>query len=161
MINTTISTLNEFMEVLEELQIESYVQNCTYLGGATVGQHVRHTIELYQCLLDGYSDGEVSYDKRKRDKQIEKDIETALRCLKHIKLEVDRPDKSLKVYYELNSQQIALQSNYHREIMYNLEHTIHHQALIRVAIESFTSIQLPSSFGVAPSTIKHRLACAQ
>ncbi|MEM9648432.1 MAG: hypothetical protein AAF969_08120, partial [Bacteroidota bacterium] len=48
-----------------------------------------------------------------------------------------------------------------REVMYNLEHTIHHHALIKVGIQFFTDIPLPESFGVAPSTLQHRQACAQ
>jgi hypothetical protein len=54
-----------------------------------------------------------------------------------------------------------LDSNYYREVMYNLEHTIHHHALIKVGIEHFTSLQLPESFGVAPSTMQYRETCAQ
>ena len=161
MIDTTLSTLDEFIGVLGELSDEAYIHRCRLIGDATVGQHVRHTIELYQCLLSGYQAGEVCYDKRKRDIRIETNIQTALNCLVSIKNELNRPDKSLSVFYELNSRQVELQSNYYREIMYNLEHTIHHQALIRVAIESSTNILLPTTFGVAPSTTKYRLACAQ
>jgi hypothetical protein len=45
--------------------------------------------------------------------------------------------------------------------MYNLEHLIHHEALIKVAITSMTEVAIPESFGVAPSTLQYRKECAQ
>ena len=45
--------------------------------------------------------------------------------------------------------------------MYNLEHAIHHHALIKVGLKIMTKIELPESFGVAPSTIQYRKVCAQ
>ena len=56
---------------------------------------------------------------------------------------------------------VAIPSNYYREIAYNLEHTIHHMALIRVGINEVSSVVLPTEFGVAYSTIKFRQQCAQ
>ena len=56
---------------------------------------------------------------------------------------------------------VSIASNYYREIAYNLEHTIHHMALIRVGINEVSSVVLPDEFGVAYSTIKFRQQCAQ
>jgi hypothetical protein len=52
-------------------------------------------------------------------------------------------------------------TNYYREVIYNLEHTIHHMALIRVGINELGNIDLPKDFGVAPSTIKYKQLCVQ
>jgi hypothetical protein len=54
-----------------------------------------------------------------------------------------------------------VQTNYFRELLYNLEHSIHHQALIKVAVLKNKNIQLCSEFGVAKSTIEYRTQCAQ
>ena len=40
-----------------------------------------------------------------------------------------------------------------RELMYGYDHAIHHLALIRIGFESVHTIQLPSYFGVARSTL--------
>jgi hypothetical protein len=63
--------------------------------------------------------------------------------------------------YENSTGVVAIPSNYYREIAYNLEHTIHHMALIRVGINEVSMIELPQDFGVAYSTIKYRQQCAQ
>jgi hypothetical protein len=63
--------------------------------------------------------------------------------------------------YEDGSAAVVIPTNYFREIAYNLEHTVHHMALIRVGVNEVSTVQLPQEFGVAYSTIKYRKECAQ
>jgi hypothetical protein len=37
------------------------------LSSATIGEHTRHVIEMFQCLLNNYESGVVNYDERARD----------------------------------------------------------------------------------------------
>ena len=64
-------------------------------------------------------------------------------------------------YNEHSNETIVIHTNYYREIAYNLEHTVHHMALIRVGINEVAAIELPAGYGVASSTIKSRNTCAQ
>jgi len=149
---------------LGQLSPPQYSQPCQTLFNNTVGQHVRHIIELFQCLETGYQCGEVNYEKRKRDALIETDKELASGLLLDIYRGLTKPNKPLTLvacYDEHINEKIAIETNYYREIAYNLEHTIHHMALIRVGITEISSIQLPDDFGVASSTIKYRKQCAQ
>ena len=161
MISSIKETLNQFAHIVVSLPENAYTQPCKHLSGASIGAHTRHIIELYQCLLEGYDKGEICYDKRKRNKQIEQDEQFAVQCIRAILTGLEKHDKELIVEYELRNNQMRFVSNYARELMYNLEHTIHHQALIRVAIESTQALELPSEFGVAPSTLEYRKVCAQ
>jgi hypothetical protein len=153
---------NVFVQLSETIRLLSpsqYVQQCSNLGNNTIGQHIRHVIELFQCLETGYPDNSVNYEKRKRDVAIETDKELALQLLQHIYLNLDKPDKELVLhasYDEHAEEPISIPTNYFREIAYNLEHTIHHMALIRVGIKEVSDITLPEEFGVASSTVKHR-----
>jgi hypothetical protein len=149
---------------LNELSRPEYVQPCKTLFSNTIGQHVRHIIELFQCLENGYDSGVVNYEKRKRDMEIENNKENALQLLDQIHECLTRDNKELvlEAAYDDNSTEvITLTTNYYREIAYNLEHTIHHMALIRVGITEVSSIELPDDFGVATSTVKFRKQCAQ
>lgn len=161
MFKSSIRTIEQFKEILLQLPGDCYVRSCEMLSDATIGQHTRHIIELYQCLLQGYDLGEVSYDRRKRDNRIEQELNFAILQLQEIQSSLERPDKALRVNYDINRSEIGIVSNYFREVMYNLEHTIHHQALIKVGIAQFTKIVLPESFGVAPSTLQYRSQCVQ
>lgn len=161
MFKSTKQTLEQFKEVLLELPENCYTKPCETLSQATIGQHTRHIIELYQCLLKGYDLSLVSYDRRQRDKQIENDVDFAIYHLQEIQDLLDKPDKKLIMFYELNGNTTQMESNYFREVMYNLEHTIHHQALIKIGINQLTEILVPETFGVAPSTIAYRNQCVQ
>ena len=69
---------------LSQLSPPQYSQSCQTLFNNTIGQHVRHIIELFQCLENGYESGIVNYEKRKRDTLIESDKELASRLLLEI-----------------------------------------------------------------------------
>jgi hypothetical protein len=149
---------------LQQLTESEYAQQCKTLRNNTIGQHVRHIIELFQCLEKGYDDGTVNYEKRKRDVLIENDKKTAEKLLNEIYAGLDKPNKELMLeacYDDISNEQLTLTTNYYREIAYNLEHTIHHMALIRTGISEVSNISVPENFGVAASTIKHRKQCAQ
>ena len=151
-------------ETIRQLTPAAYVQPCTNLVNNTIGQHVRHIIELFQCLENGYPDGIVNYENRKRDVAIETNKELALQLLQDIYTNLARPDKELVLnasYDDHAVDPVSIPTNYYREIAYNLEHTIHHMALIRVGITEVSEISLPDNFGVASSTVKHRKQCAQ
>src|SRR5687768_5499753 len=149
----------QLSETIRQLSPSQYIQQCGNLGNNTIGQHVRHVIELFQCLEAGYPDSSVNYEKRKRDIAIETDKELALELLQDIYVNLNKPDKELVLhaaYNEITPEPISIPTNYFREVAYNLEHTIHHMALIRVGIKEVSDIILPEEFGVASSTVKHR-----
>lgn len=161
MFKSSMETLEQFKQVLLELPADCYSQPCKTLSDATIGQHTRHIIELYLCLVQGYDFSKISYDRRERNLQIEEDLSYALECISYIQQHLEKPNKPIRISYELGGEENDLDSNYFREVMYNLEHTIHHQALIKVGIQYFSNQNIPESFGVAPSTIQYRKQCAQ
>ncbi|TAH01300.1 MAG: DinB family protein [Sphingobacteriales bacterium] len=149
---------------LEQLSAEQYVYPSATLSNASIGQHVRHIIEMFICLDAGYEQGVVNYEKRKRDIKIETEKDFAAGLLKDIYASLGKPNKTLVLeatYNEDSNDLILFDTNYHREIAYNLEHTIHHMALIKVGIKEVSNIAIPDGFGVASSTLKHRKECAQ
>ena len=154
----------QLAETLNQLSQQEYSTPCSTLFRNTIGQHVRHIIELFQCLEKGYEAGTVNYEKRKRDVAIETDKNFARELLLAVHAGLSKGNKELILETDYDDHAefpISISTNYFREIAYNLEHTIHHMALIRVGINEITTIQLPEDFGVASSTVKHRKQCAQ
>lgn len=154
----------QLSETLKQLSNEEYTRKSDVLMNATIGQHVRHIIELFQCLENGYHTGVVNYEKRKRDYAIETNKSLAVELLKDTYRHIEKPNKEIMLEaddYCDTVQTVLIPSNYYREIAYNLEHTIHHMALIRVGVNEVSSVILPEEFGVAYSTIKYRQQCAQ
>ncbi len=149
---------------LELLNDSQYVYSSKILSNASIGQHVRHIIEMFICLEEGYEQGIVNYENRKRDIAIETKRSVAAGLLKTIYENLDKPNKCMVLrgaYNDNTDELIDFDTNYYREIAYNLEHTIHHMALVKVGIREVSDIEVPEGFGVASSTIKFRAACAQ
>jgi hypothetical protein len=162
--NSIQNTFIQLTESLNALTDAEYSQPCEALFQASVGHHVRHIIELFLCLEKGYETGVVNYEKRKRDYKIETEKDFAIGLMQEIYHRVERPNIDLVLRaedYEDGTVLIEIPTNYYREIAYNLEHTIHHMALIRVGINEISNVVLSQEFGVAYSTIKYRQECAR
>ena len=162
--NATQELLRQLRGVLEDLSDKQYTAPVDLLSGATIGQHVRHIVEFFQELARGYEEGTVNYDRRNRNHGLEIDRCFALRLLAETGLAVDRPDKDLMVVAHLypgDDEPVLIRTNYYRELLYNIEHIVHHMALLRIGIDNVAKIVLPVNFGVAASTIKFRQTCAQ
>ena len=158
---------NEFVQLaatLQQLSDEEFAKPCNTLFNNTIGQHVRHIIESFLCLEKGYNSGIINYEKRERSLLIETNKTVAEKLLIEIKNSLNKENKDLlleAIYDEHENNPIVISTNYFREVAYNLEHTIHHMALIRVGVSATSKISLPENFGVASSTIKYRNQCAQ
>ncbi len=154
----------QLADSLQQLSQEQFIQPCVHLSGSTIGQHVRHIIEMFHCLDIGYESGLVDYEKRKRDKAIETSKAHATELLTAVFYALHRENKPLQLatyYDDLCPDPVLIDSNYYRELTYNLEHTIHHMALIRVGLREVSDIQISDDYGIAASTLKHRRECAQ
>lgn len=153
-------TLHEFVDLLDQLSDEDYAKPCRELFNASIGEHTRHSIELFQCLLSQYESGVINYDKRQRDLVIQSQTQAAKLALLALLNQLEKPNISLTLEQEYDGNRIQLSTTYQRELLYNLDHCVHHQALIKVALLS-TSVQVDPNFGVARSTIAYRQQCAQ
>src|SRR5262245_53304598 len=83
---------------LKELSEAEYVESCTSLINHSIVEHVRHIIELFQWLENGYLPGLVNYDSRKRDVSIETDKGLAIALLELSSDQIDKPNKELVLY---------------------------------------------------------------
>lgn len=145
--------------VLNSIGDFEYTLPSPVLSNATIGQHTRHIIEMYQCLLNGYEAGLVCYDHRKRDVAIETNKTLAQRLMVEITQQTERPNKEMQlkaVYGDATAEELNVSTNYYRELAYNLEHTIHHMALIKVGLKELNIIAVSDTFGVASSTVRNR-----
>jgi hypothetical protein len=155
--------LNQLESVAAQLSANDFQRKSLYMSGATIGQHTRHIIELLQCLLSGYDKGVVNYDDRKRDPLLETDMDVAMTVIATLKNEISKTDKQLLLiasYCIEKNAHTELVTTYKRELAYNLEHTIHHLALMKTAFIEFGIENYTADFGVAYATIQYRKACA-
>jgi hypothetical protein len=155
------NSLNELIHLLNQLSNQEYSNSCPELSNASIGEHTRHIIEMFQCLENQYDSGILNYDKRARNGQIQTCAKFAIQQIVLIQDNLEKENKNIQLQQIIDGEEINIQSNYYREMLYNLEHCIHHQALIKVAILKFGNITIDDNFGVARSTIEYRKQCVQ
>lgn len=155
------NSLNGLIDLLNQLSNSEYYKPCASLSNSTIGEHTRHIIEMFQCLEENYELGIVNYDNRKRNIAIQTDTEIAISQIRIIQDSLEKQNKKIELQQIIDGEEIRLDSNYFRELLYNLEHCIHHQALIKVAVLQSETIIVDENFGVARSTIEYRKQCVQ
>ncbi len=158
----TCSILHQMESVISQMHSDDYTKPVDVFNNSTIGQHFRHTLEFFQCLMDGYETGVVSYDKRNHDKDIETDKGLALVFIEMTKEFIITCDMLKPLVLEVNynieeGQDILVDSNMGREVAYNIEHAIHHMAIIKIGLQVLCPyVKLPCGFGVALSTLRYR-----
>jgi hypothetical protein len=111
-----------------------YSRACKEVFSSTIGQHIRHCVEHY----------------------VETDTNEALRRLAAIHASLgELSDIGRRLGVMDTGASSPSPSSDTREMQYLLSHTVHHFALIAV-IAGLVGVSVPSDFGVAPSTLKHR-----
>ncbi len=147
------------INLTQQLYPDEITQKIDLLGTASIGQHMRHIIELWQCALLGYDSGLVDYHNRERNLLLECDKEAIIGAMQAILARASElEDKSLSLYISHNAEggiDIA-ETTYLREVVYNVEHMIHHMAFIKVALRALRINLTPPNFGMAYSTIQYQ-----
>lgn len=160
--NACLAILDQLAGVVQQMAEKDFCKPSKTLSNSTVGQHLRHTIEFFICLEKGFGKGLVNYDKREHDKLIESDKFLALAALERIKefVSSQHSDKvlQLEVGYNRDSEEcLTISTNYFRELTYNIEHAVHHMAIMKIGIREVSDyVKIPTDFGIAVSTIRYQ-----
>ncbi len=146
-----------YLEALDEAQFQ---QPVPALSGSTIGQHTRHWVEFFQCLLDQASRRQrISYDERVRDPRLESSPVFVEQTLRDLSRQVRRAFLGQSVYLDtsLGDRHLILPTSVGRELWYAVEHAIHHLAIIKIGLREIApDLELPADFGVAYSTSAYR-----
>jgi hypothetical protein len=163
--NLTDACLNilfQLTELVKQIDEKDFVRPSVSLSNSTIGQHLRHTLEFFLCFEKGYEEGLINYDKRAHDKLIESDKFIALDTLSRISgfIQALNSNKELKleVGYDVAADDfVTIDTNAVRELVYNIEHAVHHMAIMKIGVREIAShIALPPDFGIAASTIRYQ-----
>lgn len=158
--------LKQCADLLEGVTQEEYTAPSERMFGATIGQHVRHTIDHFRAPLRTRDGDAIDYDRRDRGTSIETQRDAAIGEVRALLDELARTggeDASrnvrIRVMLTSSGETTDLDSTLARELAFASHHAIHHHAMI-AAIASERGIDLPDGFGKAPSTLEHERAGA-
>ncbi len=153
-----VNILSHIDVYINQLEDVDYSKPLPLLSDATIGGHTRHIIDGFLCLMNQQESGVISYDKRERNKQLETDTQYVSEKLTEIRLFLRSLENNRSCGFEIKyeDQTFLTDSTLSREIAHNIEHVIHHLAIIKIALMAYyKDVNLPREFGVAPSTLRY------
>ncbi|MDZ7714993.1 MAG: DinB family protein [Balneolaceae bacterium] len=158
-----IRFLNQGLELLKKISDEQYVFSDPKLFDSGIGKHIRHILDHYQSLINGWNN-KIDYDARVRNTDVETSTEKAI---EKINLIINSLKRYSNAKYSID-QEVLIRSNdasntsdtpwstssIKRELQFMVSHTVHHYALIALILR-FQGIKVAPDFGVAPSTLQY------
>jgi len=154
--------LEQAVELCATLDEESFALPIAPVT-SSIGAHLRHALDFVQAFLRGFESGRVDYDARVRDERLERDPARALEVLRSLVTRLDAlpagsHGRALAIRHEAPPG-TPLDEGWHRssvarELDFLASHTVHHYALVALALR-LRGIEPHPEFGVAPSTIAH------
>jgi hypothetical protein len=157
-----IQILDQLASLIHDIRETDFAKPSEALSGSTVGQHLRHTLEFFICFERGFESGIINYDKRAHDKLIESDKFIALGTIEKISSFIQNMNGNLPLKLEvgydlLRDEFVTIDTNATRELVYNIEHAVHHMAIIKIGVKEVAPyVVLPVDFGVAASTVRYK-----
>lgn len=158
LITSLQSVTEKLSQIVTKLSANDYAEPHELLSGNTIGKHTRHIIEFLEALYNGLPKGEVDYDLRERNILYETNATIATERLAELitllTSELSRENKPILLVYQLHDRQKnSLLSSLERELLYNLDHIVHHQAILQIILKNNgKSHLLDANFGLAFAT---------
>ncbi|KAI9597331.1 hypothetical protein BDF19DRAFT_420740 [Syncephalis fuscata] len=173
-IEAAMCILKQCQDMIELLPGDNiYTAVSRSVPGSTIGKHVRHLCDHFRLLFEGLdatlpTDSQdnnenkytlVDYDRRSAQVPAEKDRVAAQQLIdglaqrleKYMLLPATHSVGIRAIVNPAGKDSVLLWSTWGRELWFCVHHAVHHHALIKAIGVEF-DIQLPSSFGLAPST---------
>lgn len=162
MSNSYSAIVNQAIELLDGMSIDEYQKNLPPHFPSSIGVHIRHIVDHFSALQEGYKNGHVNYNVRSRESQVEKMPKAATEMLNNIvnwldNIGDDLLDKPLSIRSEIDlsrNHSTTCHSTLERELVFASSHAIHHYALVKI-ICAMQHLTIPELFGYAPATISH------
>lgn len=159
LIEQNLSLLTQAQEILTLLPEALYRLSNDATYGASPGAHIRHILQYYDALLSGLSGGVINYDTRNRSSPIETNLAEALAASDKIfaaLAALPNDDRAVQTIQNQNPRECAPPeaSSLRRELAFLISHTVHHFALVAVALR-INGVAVPRYFGYAPATIHY------
>ena len=163
LIEDNINMLRQGIELIEQVGDALYANARPPFMESGVGGHFRHCIDFYDRFLSSFQTGRINYVLRQRNPLLEtsrrlavSEIESVIERLR--RLSPDDLRSRVQVIAEDLSGPLGANAWSHssvtRELQSLLGHTVHHYAMIALALR-LQGFEPAAEFGVAPSTLAY------
>ncbi|TXE13962.1 hypothetical protein FUA26_02475 [Seonamhaeicola algicola] len=158
-IAATLKTLEKSRFLLEQLSDEQLQNASVSPYCSSIGCHIRHILDFYDCIFNVDENNVVNLTARSRNKAVECACCKALsylanieNSLKSFNLDIQTP---VKVIDDLGMGKVEMPYTMASLFSQANSHTIHHYAIINYILEGLKISFNDSSFGYNPTTPKN------
>lgn len=143
--------------MLNSVSDQEYANNSTAPYYSSIGIHMRHILDVFQCIFDGIEKGQIDLSARQRNELAETKVAVGLEYFEHIISlleEVRETDlnRLVEVKDDLGLGMITANYTIAAALIQAHSHAIHHFASIGYIISQM-GINLPDGdFGYNPTT---------
>ncbi len=151
------TNLNNAISLIDAIDITVYTDASVGPYYSSIGSHIRHALDFFDCIINGIQENDIDLTARKRDEVISANPEAAKNHIREIQQQLTsfidvNTDYLLHVTDNLGSGKVT--------IMYTLEsilaqantHATHHYAIISYMLQTLNVEVVIPGFGYNPST---------
>jgi len=157
-IQSTLKTLQKSKTLLNNLQDDSLCNASLAPYYSSIGTHIRHILDFYDCIFNIDSDNIIDLTARSRSKDVESKCDCAINYLNEIIDKLNKSDlnmdETINVIDDLGLGKIEIKYTLGAVFAQANSHTIHHYAIINYILEGLKISFNESDFGYNPTTPK-------
>ena len=158
-IQSSIHTLSKSKSLLSILSNQDLCNVSVPPYNSCIGSHIRHILDFYDCILEGYSSGYIDLTDRTRDIRMHEDCSYAFENVERIinslsQLTQISPNSTITVSDDLGLGKVDIEYTFGAILAQANSHAIHHYAIINYILESLKISIKDDTFGYNPTTPK-------
>lgn len=156
-IQSNLKTLQKTSVLLSSLTNEELSNNSVSPYYSSIGRHIRHILDFYDCVLNIDSNNRIDLTARKRNNKVECNCEDALEYLNIIINKLNNIDskvveEKVLVIDDLGLGRIEIQYTLGAVFAQANSHAIHHYAIINYILDNIGIALQINNFGFNPTT---------
>ena len=154
--------IDQLIQLVTQMDNETYQTLMGRHGQQSVGKHVRHIIDHYTAFLAGAEQDQcwvLDYEHREREAILECSGQAAADRLQQIKAQLNdcctlHAGQPVFVDYPTANGMAGFGASIGRELAFLTSHTVHHLAVVALLAEQL-NYETGPEFGVHPSTLRY------
>ena len=155
-IKSTLKTLNKTNHIISLINNELLCNSSIPPYMSSIGSHIRHILDFYDCILNRTSESYIDLTLRKRNVLVETKCTEALKYYKGITDKLNNVnynfDEDIYVIDDLGNGKIKIKYTIGALFAQANSHTIHHYAIINYIMYGLEVDFNDASFGYNPTT---------
>lgn len=149
--------LNKASQLLQSLEEEKYIDESIAPYHSSIGSHIRHILDFFNCIFEGIDANKIDLTTRKRDERISTNISFALESISKVQQTMltfsnTNTDYLVHVTDNLGQGNVTVEYTLESILTHANSHAVHHYAVIGYMLSQLNVEHKVPGFGYNPTT---------